>query len=379
VNFAGLELRNPFILAAATPGWDGAHLVEATRAGAGAVIPKTIGPPAGWAAHPRNGRLALAKVGTTSIGMVNLELFTTKSQDDWLANDLAAAKEGGATIIASILANPDVKDTAQLARKVEATGCAEMLELNVSCPMPASTVGMHIGKDPDKTRAQVLAVKGASDLPLSVKLTPNIADVAPVAEACQEAGADALSVTNSVRAFAGVDIYSGRPRLRAFGGYTGPAIKPIIQRLVIEVGQACDLPISAIGGISSWQDAVEYIMLGATTVQVATHVMWKGWGVFTRLLDGFEKFMIEQGYASVEDMRGTALPHVTTTEALAQEPRKIARVDEEACNRCGLCVKSCFYDALVLDEQLAVDSEKCDGCGLCTILCPSEALQMVEP
>ena len=379
VNFAGLELRNPFILAAATPGWDGQHLVEATRAGAGAVVPKTIGPPAGWAAHPRNGRLALVKVGKSRIGMINLELFTTKNQEEWLVNDLALAKEGGATIIASILANPDPEDTAQLARKVEATGCADMLELNVSCPMPASTVGMHIGKDPEKTREQVLAVKEASDLPLSVKLTPNIADIGPVAAACQEAGADALSVTNSVRAFAGVDIYSGQPRLRAFGGYSGPAIKPIVQRLVIEVGQACDLPISAIGGISSWQDAVEYIMLGATTVQVATAVMWKGWEVFPRLVKGFEEFMIEQGYASMEDLRGMALCHVSTTEALAQEPRKVASVDDEACNQCGLCVKSCFYDALTLDEQLAVDRDECDGCGLCVILCPVEALQMVEP
>lgn len=378
VNFAGLELANPFILAAATPGWDGQHLVEATRAGAGAVVPKTIGPPAGWAAHPRNGRLALVKVGKSRIGMINLELFTTKSQEEWLADDLAVAKEGGATIIASILANPDPKDTAQLARNVEATGCAEMLELNVSCPMPASTVGMHIGKDPAKTKTQVLAVKEASDLPLSVKLTPNIADIGPVAAACQEGGADALSVTNSVRAFAGVDIYTGQPKLRAFGGYSGPAIRPIVQRLVIEVGQACDLPISAIGGISSWQDAVEYIMLGATTVQVATSVMWKGWDVFSRLIEGFEKFLINQGYASIEDLRGIALPHVTTTEALAQEPRRVATIDHEQCNKCGLCIRSCFYDALSLDERLVVDSDKCDGCGLCVILCPVEALQMVE-
>ena len=378
VNFAGLELANPFILAAATPGWDGQHLVEATRAGAGAVVPKTIGPPAGWAAHPRNGRLAPVKVGNSWIGMINLELFTTKSQEEWLADDLAVAKEGGATIIASILANPDPKDTAQLARNVEATGCAEMLELNVSCPMPASTVGMHIGKDPAKTKTQVLAVKEASDLPLSVKLTPNIADIGPVAAACQEGGADALSVTNSVRAFAGVDIYTGQPKLRAFGGYSGPAIRPIVQRLVIEVGQACDLPISAIGGISSWQDAVEYIMLGATTVQVATSVMWKGWDVFSRLIEGFEKFLINQGYASIEDLRGIALPHVTTTEALAQEPRRVATIDHEQCNKCGLCIRSCFYDALSLDERLVVDSDKCDGCGLCVILCPVEALQMVE-
>ena len=379
VNFAGLELANPFILASATPGWDGRHLAAAAKAGAAAVIPKTIGPPASWAAHPRNGRLALARAGKARIGMINLELFTTKGQEEWLESELAVAKEGGATIIASILANPDPKDTARLARRVEASGYASMLELNVSCPMPASTVGMHIGKDPAKTRAQVLAVKQACRLPLSVKLTPNVSDIGLVAQACREAGADALTVTNSVRAFAGVDIYTRRPRLRAFGGYTGPAIKPIIQRLVIEVGQACSLPISAIGGIASWQDAVEYIMLGATTVQLGTAVMWQGYEIFSRLVRGLEEFMIQQGYSCLDELRGKALPYVTTTEALAREPRKVARVDDERCTACGQCVRSCFYDALSLTERLRTDSDQCDGCGLCVLLCPVGALEMVEP
>ena len=379
VDFLGVQLPNPVILGSATPGWDGKHLREALAAGAGAVVTKTIGPPAEWSAHPRNGRLHLVRVGNKPIGMINLELFTTKSVEDWLGRDLAVAKQDGGRVIASVLALPNPVDTAELAARVEATGLPDFLELNVSCPMPASTVGMHIGKDAELTYRQAKAVRGRVTLPFLVKMTPNIADVGPVAQACEEAGADGLTVSNSVRSFAGVDIDTGRPILAAFGGYTGPAIKPIIQRLVIEARQACRLPISAVGGVTKWQDVVEYIMLGATTVQVASSVMWRGWRVFDRLLTGIEQFMEVKGYQSIEDFLGIALPHVTTVEKLARQPRKVAKVDQEACTLCGQCVKVCFYDALNLATCLQVDAGCCDGCGLCVEICPERALTMEEP
>lgn len=376
VDYAGVKFRNPIVLASATPGWDGKHLAEAAAAGIGAVVCKTIGPPAEWAAHPRNGRLAFVKVNGKRIGMINLELFTTKTLDDWIKGDLALAKKAGVPVIASVLALPEPEETGELAGRVEATGQVDLLELNVSCPMPACSVGMHIGKDPTKTQAQVRAVKAATTLPLSVKMTPNIADIGEVAIACQEAGANGLTVSNSVRSFAGVDIYTGRPRLRAFGGYSGPAIKPIVQRLVIEVKQACDLPVCTVGGITRWQDVVEYMMIGAQAVQLATGIMWQGWDIIGKLLDGLRRFMDEEGYSSLDDFRGLALPYVTTVEQLAQEAKLSVKVDHERCTDCGLCVRSCFYDALRLDEALQVDTYRCDGCGLCTLLCPQEALSL---
>ena len=378
VSFAGVSLPNPVILASATPGWDGQRLQHALAAGAGAVVCKTIGPPAEWAAHPRNGRLHIVKVGNKRIGMINLELFTTKSVDDWLERDLAVAKQGGGRLIASVLALPDPADTALLAARVEATGLADFLELNVSCPMPAGTVGMHIGKDASKTHEQVKAVRSKVSLPLLVKMTPNIADIGLVAHACEEAGANGLTVSNSVRSFAGVDIYTGKPILAAFGGYTGPAIKPIVQRLVIETAQSCRLPISAVGGVATWQDVVEYIMLGATTVQVATAEMWNGVEALGKLLQGLERFMGEQGYRSVDEMRGITLPYITTVEEVARQPRKVAVLDQYLCKQCGLCPKVCFYDALHLNEELSIESDSCDGCGLCVELCPVGALRLED-
>jgi len=379
VNFAGITLPNPIILAAATPGWDGRHLQQALAAGVGAVVSKTIGPPAEWSAHPRNGRLHLVKVGNESIGMINLELFTTKGLDEWLQQDLAIAKQVGGRVIASVLALPDPGDTATLAARVEATRLVDFLELNVSCPMPASTVGMHIGKDATKTYKQVKAVRASVSLPLLVKMTPNISDIGPVAEACEEGGADGLTVSNSVSSFAGVDIYTGKPILAAFGGYTGPAIKPIVQRLVIETARTCRLPISAVGGVTNWQDVIEYIMLGATTVQLASAVMWNGWRIFDKLLRGIERFMEDQGYQSIEDFRGIALPQVTTVEQLARQPRKVVVLDRDLCTKCARCAKICFYDALHLGEDLQVDSDHCDGCGLCVEICPAGALSLEEP
>ncbi|RYD06980.1 hypothetical protein N752_01425 [Desulforamulus aquiferis] len=188
VNYAGIEFKNPLVLSSATPGWDGEGMKRAGLAGIGGVIPKTIGPLQDWAAHPCNGRLQLIRQNGKPFGMVNLELFTTKTREDWTNKDLAIAKEGGATMQVSVLAMPQPEETAQLIEEIQATGLVDLLELNVSCPMPASTVGMHIGKSAELTYQQTKLAKGAAKIPLTVKLTPNVADMVEIAQAAKEAG-----------------------------------------------------------------------------------------------------------------------------------------------------------------------------------------------
>lgn len=379
VNFAGVEFKNPLVLASATPGWDGEGLKKAGLAGIGGVVPKTIGPVQDWAAHPCNGRLQLIKHGGKPIGMVNLELFTTMARETWIEKDLAIAKEGGAVIQVSILAMPHPEETAQLIQEIQDTGLVDILELNVSCPMPASTVGMHIGKSAELTYQQTNASRSVARIPLTVKLTPNVSDMVEIAQAVKEAGADGVVISNSIRSFAGVDIETGMPLLRGYGGYTGPAIKPVIMRHLSEVARAVDIPISAVGGVMSFKEIVEYIMLGATTVQSCTVVMWNGYSIITKILKDLENWMEQKGYQSLDEIRGIALPHIAPVEELAKLPAKYANIDADKCNNCGLCAKLCFYRAISPGDSVHyVNQDNCDGCGLCNQWCPTGAIELEE-
>jgi len=379
VDFAGVKLRNPFILASGGTGWDGEHLKRAALAGAGAVIPKSIGPPGEWHEHPRRGRMKLVRYQDRPIGMVNIELYSTLPTDAWLRRELGVAREGGAPIIASVVANPVPGETTRLVRAVTETLLVDMIELNVSCPMPASTVGLHMGRDPKTIMEQTNAAKDGTDLPVMVKLTPVVSDIGDMAKAAVRGGADAIAATNSYRSLAGVDVETGRPYLEAFGGYTGPAVKPIILRCVADVARTVNVPISAIGGVSTWRDAVEYLMIGARTVQVCTAVMWNGVGLFEELCEGLTEFMSRKGYKRMDDFVGVALKHLRTVEDLARLPPMRAEVDQGRCNGCRKCETVCSFDAIrVVDRVAQADPAKCDGCGLCSEWCSGEAIQLVE-
>jgi len=384
VKFAGVKLRNPIILASATPSWDGKRTNLGWKAGAGAVVPKSFAPPSRWAQHPRCGRMKLVKAGKNRIGMVNIELYTTLTLQDWLERELEKAYEGGNVIIASIVAHPEPEDTGRNARIIQDTGKVSMFEINVSCPMPAGPdrVGFQMGNDPEMCYRQVAALKKAVSLPVGIKLTPTTHNMVPMAQAAEQAGADFLTIGNSVRSFAGVDIATGLPRLPAYGGYSGPAIRPITQRHVSEVAKAVKTPISACGGISTWEDIVEYVMLGATTVQVCTSVMWHGYGYFQTLMRGLSDYLKREGLDSLETIRGKTLPYIVTIDELAKRPAKVAQVDPAKClnltkGGCELCGEVCFYGAIDFSPRLKLISSECDGCGLCAEICPVGALTLM--
>ena len=379
INYAGVKYRNPLVLASASPGQDGEGMRLAGEAGIGGVIPKTIGPREDWAAHPRNGRIFMHRYQNRPIGQVNLELFTTMTRDDWVMRELEIAKKGGAVMHISVLAMPDPQETAKLVEEIQNTGYADLLELNVSCPMPVSTVGMHIGKSPELTYKQVKAGKSAAKIPFTVKLTPNVTDMVEIAQAAKEAGADGVTISNSIRSFAGVDIETGKPYLRGYGGYTGPAIKPVIMRHMTEVARNVDIPISACGGVMSFGEIVEYIMLGASNVQTCTGVMWNGYGFITKVLKDLDAWMDKKGYKSLEEIRGIALKDITTVEELAMLPPKFAVIDSGKCTNCGICEKLCFYRAVSEKNSVrCADKSKCDGCGVCQQMCPVSAITLAD-
>ncbi len=381
VNFAGVKFKNPIVMASMVFGWSGEALKKAGLAGASGVVCKSIGSPVETFEHPRCGRMVLYRHNGIPIGMQNNEIFSTTNVDEWIARELKIAAEGGARQVVSIVANPKASDTADLARKVARTGLVDIFELNVSCPMPAAGVGMNIGKVPELSAEQVRAVKNACpDIPLMPKMTPNVSDIAAVAKACEEAGADAIAATNSVQALVGVDVETGIPLLPAFGGYSGPVVHPIMLRCVAQIAQAVKIPIAGIGGVSNWKQAVEMMMVGATMVQVGTAIIWNGYGVVPEIVKGIESFMERKGYQSPHDFIGMALKHLSTTEEMAMRPPKVSEVDLDSCIACGVCAKVCGYEAIEIqkDRKPKFLIDKCDGCGLCAQFCPTSMITLVD-
>lgn len=375
VKIGSLTIKNPIMVGSATPTWDGAHSGRAVALGAGASVLKTLCPSGEDSyEHPQNGRFAVLKSGGKPIGMVNIEIFSTFRESQWLNGELQAAKQDGAPIVASTLASADPAVTAKLIRDVAATGLVDAIELNNSCPMHVSMRDWNIVS---LTVEQVSAARKATDLPLLVKFPSTVTSLAEAVRAAECCGADAVVLCNSMSGFAGVDIETGAPRQGTIGGYSGAAIKPLIQAKIIEAAKAVKIPIVAVGGITCWQDVVEYIMLGASAVEVVSAVMWQGYDVIQKMNEGIASFMDRKGYKCLEDMRGISLPGIGDYESVLHQPKLTPHFDMEKCTVCGKCVKTCFYDALrKTDDGMQVDRNKCDGCGLCTQLCPFGAVAL---
>jgi dihydroorotate dehydrogenase (NAD+) catalytic subunit len=183
---------------------------------------------------------------------------------------------------------------------------ADAFELNLSCPH-AKGYGMEIGQKPENVYEVVKAVKDATDKPVIAKLTPNIDDIAKLGLAAERAGADAVSAINTLKAIA-IDVYARRPILsNRVGGYSGPGVKPVALRSVYDLARALDIPVIGIGGITTWQDAVEFLLAGASALQIGTAVSLRGWEVFREISEGIERYLEEEGFSSVREIVGLAL------------------------------------------------------------------------
>lgn len=384
IEFAGVEFKNPFLLSSAPPTRNGSQIKRAIESGWGGAVTKTIALLPEKNTRPR---LGVIKLGKRLIGMENIELITELSLEQW-KGEIKIAKEPGAPIIASIMADPDPDNWIKLAEAIEETG-VEMLELNLSCPHmdPEKQMGSFLGQDPEMVKMVTKAVKQNCSIPVIVKLTPNATSIPHLAKAAKDGGADALSAINTVSGLVGVDIETGMPLptaqgKTAFGGYSGPAIRPIALRVVSEIAKTVDLPISGIGGVDSWKSTVEFMMVGARTVQVCTAVMWRGFKIVEKWQKGLIGYMERKGYDSLDDFIGMSLKHIGTIGDIQVEPPVVANVDSDKCNGCKKCVTSCrdgAYNAITMEDKIAkINVNICDGCGLCPIICPTEAIVMVE-
>ncbi len=395
VEFAGLTFKNPFILSSAPPTMDARHIIRAAKLGWGGAVMKTVTEEP--TVDPRT-RLGVLRKNGKAIGMNNIELLSRKPLTTWTEDWIPKIKQEAPEdfiFIASIMSGIEPEGWTALAETMSRTG-ADAIEINVSCPhgSPEKHMGAFIGQDPTLVEQVTRAARKGTDLPLLVKLTPNVTDIVPIANAAVKGGADAISAINTVESLIGIDIETATPlpiaygmdnteQMSTYGGFCGPAVKPLGLRFVSQIAKAHpNIPISGIGGIENWSSAIEYLMVGARTLQVCTAVMWHGFSIIKDMTSGLTEFMERKGYESLDSMIGKALPKITSWTALTKLPPVVARIIAEKCTGCKECVIACadggFVAIQMRDKKAVVKIDKCDGCGLCAIVCDYDAVEFVH-
>jgi dihydropyrimidine dehydrogenase (NAD+) subunit PreA len=299
-------------------------------------------------------------------------------------------------MIVSLMADNDRESWHELIKKVEDTG-AHGLELNFGCPHGMTERGMcaAVGQDPEIARMVVGWVMEKATIPVITKLTPNVHSVVPTGKAAVEAGTHALSLINTIQSVTGIDLDTFVPNPNVggkstFGGYCGPAVKPIALKMLATISQdpvTAKVPVSGIGGISTWKDAVEFMLLGATTLQVCTAAMKHGFRIVEDMCEGLNNWMDEKGFHKIEDFIGKSVPTLTHWEDLDINFHIVANINQDKCIHCGLCYIAC-EDAshqsinLVYGKPYntySIKEDECVGCNLCKLVCPVEdCITMVE-
>jgi len=295
-SIAGLKMKNPVMLASGILGQTGESLLRIAReGGAGAVVSKSLG------SEERDGH-GNPCVLESGHGILNSMGLPNPGIDDF-GGEIRKALEGGVPVIGSIFAS-DPDDFSELGRKMEGYG-AHAVELNLSCPH-ADRVGLEIGSDPVMVRDIVKAVKSSLRIPVLAKLSPMVPDISVTAVAVEEAGGDGIVAINTIRAMK-IAPEVGKPVLKnKVGGLSGPAVKPIGVRCVYEMTSAVDIPVVGVGGIMTGNDALEYLMAGASAVQIGSGVHYRGITVFREVANELETFLESHGYEGLGDIIGIA-------------------------------------------------------------------------
>ncbi len=294
-EIAGLQLDNPTMLAAGILGYTGLSMKNVIEAGAGAVVTKTIGQ------KPRIGYLNPTIV-QTDCGLLNAMGLPNPGINHF-KEEMKQLKTIQAPIILSIYGSSP-EEFVKVAGTAEQIG-ADAIELNVSCPH-VEKAGAEIGSDPLLLTEIVKAVAYSVNVPVIVKLTPNVANIDEIAKATEDAGADAITAINTVKSMA-IDIETSRPILsNKYGGLSGPAIKPIAVRCVYDIFRSVDIPVIGCGGISCWQDAAEFMLAGASAVQIGTAIAFKGVEIFGSITHGIDRYLKRKSFKNVRDIVGLA-------------------------------------------------------------------------
>ena len=386
VTFLGVHFENPFCLSSSPVGNCYEMCAKAYDEGWAGVVFKTIGPKSFLIDEVSPRFDVLTKEATPFVGFKNMEQIAEHTLEQNL-EDLRRLKRDypQKVLIASIM-GPTEADWEELARLVTEAG-ADMIEMNLSCPqMTTHAMGSDVGTNAELCKSFCAAVKRGSKLPMMAKMTPNITDMVPVAKACLEGGADGIAAINTIKSVCNVDLNRkiGMPIVNgksAISGYSGKAVKPVALRFVQQLRTGIPgVEISGIGGIETWEDAAEFLLLGSTTLQVTTSIMQYGYRIVEDMKNGLEHYMEEQGVDSLMDLIGIANSNIIPAEELDRDYVVYPEFDTEKCIGCGRCYVSCYdgaHQAISWDEENrkpSCDHNKCVGCHLCALVCPVKAI-----
>jgi len=417
ITFAGIRSPNPFWLASAPPTNSGLQVNRAFEAGWGGAVWKTIGAPV---LNVSNRYGAWHYGGLKMLAINNVELISDRPLEVNL-REIREVKRNwpDRAVIVSAMVESKPEAWHDIIHRIQDTG-ADGIELNYGCPHGMSERGMGsaVGQVPEYCEQITRWVMEVAKIPVIVKLTPNISDIVMPARAAVAAGANAISLINTLNSIMGVDLDTLEisPNIGGkggHGGYAGPAVKPIALNMLAALGRdavvsGSRLPISGMGGISTWSDAAEFLLLGASSVQVCTAVMHYGFRIVEDLCDGLSNWMDEKGFAKISDVTGKSLHRVSDFNNFDLSFRAVARIDQQKCIRCNLCYVACTdtahqcidliardgsvvqpysYDNRASGKDEAIGSrprvqvreEDCVGCRLCYNVCPVEdCIRMIE-
>ena len=384
--FCGVPIENPFLLSSSVVASTYDMCARAFEAGWAGVSFKTICTLDIHEASPRFS--AITGDNGSIIGFKNIEQLSDHSVEENMEVFRQLKRQYPSRFILASIMGQNEKEWEELAAVCEENG-ADAIELNFSCPnMAEGGLGSDIGQVPDLVERFTAAARRGAKIPVLAKLTPNVARMSPAAEAAVRGGADGIAAINTIKSIISVNphTYISAPAVHgmsAVGGYSGNAIKPIALRFIAELGNnpyMAGKHLSAMGGVETWLDALEYILLGAGSIQVTTAVMQYGYRIIDDLKAGLNYYLAEKGLRSVEEIRGRGLDSISdTTDILERDTIVFPKFHHEKCIGCGRCAVSCAdggHQAIRMNEERRplLDGKKCVGCHLCILVCPERAI-----
>jgi len=393
IDCGGIKSPNPFWLASAPPSNSAYQNCKAFEQGWGGTVWKTIGEPVMNVCNRYGG---LDYNGEKIFGLNNVELISDRPIETNF-KEIAETKKlwPDRAVVVSLMVESKKEAWHNIVKRTIDTG-ADGIELNYGCPHGMSERGMGaaVGQVPEYCKMITEWVTEVSTIPVLIKLTPNVTDIRYPARAAKQANADGLSLINTINSIIGVDLDTLKiqPTIAgksSHGGFAGPAVKPIALHLLSQVAsdREINLPISGVGGISTWKDAVEFILLGSTSVQICTAVMHYGFRIIDDLVEGLTNWMESKGFSTIDDFKGKAIEQIEDFGNFNLLHKTVARIEQTKCIHCNLCHIACEDGAHQCIDLTAVNGnyktevreEDCVGCSLCSLVCPVEGcIEMVR-